>query len=293
MDIENYVMEHLKCVICNEYEADLMQCYNGHSHCKACFKRYEQSSRKKELRCSICMCKGGWCTNRQMFQLACDSKLTIACNIEGCDKKIDLRNLSEHRRTCKHKLFNCPLNCLECKPVTFVNLYNHVCTHNKVIDCTTNGLQLMMSEMVNYGPRVILYKKHVLQLNCFLIYERRCETRLVVKCCVIGYESPKSEITMNVWQWNMLNNNYVHSSTNLIQVEDFVPNEFTETLVLTGMKNYVSETMDTCVIVEKLTKSPQEKPNASGVKIHEMDYNEDVQELHTITIAFVDGDIRC
>ena len=39
--IEKVIYSHLECVICAEYFADMMQCYNGHSHCKSCLQKYE------------------------------------------------------------------------------------------------------------------------------------------------------------------------------------------------------------------------------------------------------------
>ena len=55
--MDSYILEHLKCVICTEYHAENMQCYHGHSHCKACLREYEfhniHTRGKKELKCSV------------------------------------------------------------------------------------------------------------------------------------------------------------------------------------------------------------------------------------------------
>ena len=97
--IEKVIYSHLECVICAEYFADMMQCYNGHSHCKSCLQKYELHSRpKKEVKCSVCCSKKGWSTNRQMFSLITSMNFKLKCNVDGCPLMIDAIDLENHRR---------------------------------------------------------------------------------------------------------------------------------------------------------------------------------------------------
>jgi len=292
-DISELILDNLKCVICSEYYGDMMQCYNGHPHCKDCLKKYENHSRlllKREIKCCLCSNKKGWTTNRQMFKLATDFGVKIVCNIDGCEDLIKVDELEDHRRVCKHRLFVCPINGLECRSVTYDNLYDHVCEHKKLIMLDdSHSLNLVISEMVNYGPRTILYNGNVILLNCYVSYDRRIETRLIIKCAIIGPDT-KSNVQIEVSQWNMLSkNNYVYCCKQLQMTDDFSSYEMSEPIALVGMKNYVSNLStetDSVIMIEKVIHDSEQSSHNYGFKIHEFDCNEECQEIYVTTIKF-------
>ena len=256
-----------------------------------CFKKYEilQRQGKRDVKCSVCMSKKGWCTNRQISVLAANLNIEIMCGIDGCDYMLKTTELEHHRKMCERRLYCCPVNGLECKLVRHIDLYKHVCSHNKVLFLNEDdSLHLGISELVNYGPRIILFEKHVIQLNCQITYERRCDTRLIIKCCIIGPEAP-SDTQIDVWLWNMnQEENYVHACKQLQMMPDV--NENVDDIVsLASMKNYTSELPDQVIVVEKVEKmcSPtQPSSTFIGCKIHDFDVNEECQEVFVFSLQF-------
>lgn len=284
-DLAEHLKEHLKCVICADHFGEMLQCYNGHSHCEGCLKEHEFHS--KQRKCSICLTKKGWSTNRQMYQLATQCNIRLPCNIDGCDALLPAEDIKEHRRTCKHRLFNCPIGDDDCKPLCFDDLYHHVSQHAKVHFLTTNmALSICLSEMVTYGPRVILFDSRILLLSCFILYDRRCETKMVIKCAEIGYESTRSNLRMRVWHWNMLNNNYAVHSAEVYSTPHFNQQMAPETIVLCGMRNYISENPEIVVLSEQVVEKHRMRPDAGGLNIHELDLTEDCKELYVMSIQF-------
>lgn len=288
-DFQELMLEHLKCVICTEYNASMLQCYNGHSHCRQCMKKYEiRAMHKRDIKCAVCASKRGWGTNRQMLQLAIDSNLQIMCNVDGCTEMLCANKLDNHRKTCKEKLFICPVHGMECRFVKYDKLFEHVSEHNKLIHLSESStLLLAISELVNYGPRTILFQRHVIQLNCYITYDRRNETRLVMKCIVIGPEM-NSGVKIQARSWNLLKpNNHSNHEAELDMLEEFNGNELDETITFSGMKQYVSESPDTVIMLEKVIHDefvPNEK--IIGCKIHPFDVNEESQEIYIITVRF-------
>lgn len=291
-DITDSVLEHMKCVICQDYFVDMMQCYNGHSHCKTCLKKYEfhiSRQSKRDVKCSVCMSKRGWCTNRQMSMLAENLKIKMMCGIDGCERMLKTTEIEEHRKKCECRLYTCPVNGIECKHVRYADLYRHVCSHNKVLFVSAgDSLHLGLSELVNYGPRIILFQNHVIQLNCQITYERRCDTRLIIKCFVLGPEVP-SETQIDVWLWDMLHEeHYTHVCKELQMMPD-VTDMSEDIISLASMNNYTSELPDQVIVVEKVEKmcNPM-RPSSSfiGCKLHGFDVNEECQEVFVFTVQF-------
>tara|TARA_B100001778_G_C18432140_1_gene558323 strand:- start:372 stop:863 length:492 start_codon:yes stop_codon:yes gene_type:complete len=162
-----------------------------------------------------------------------------------------------------------------------------VSQHNKIITLTENtGLNIIISEMVNYGPRTILFKGHVIQFNCFIAYDRRCHTRLLIKCAIIG-PNISNNVQLEVWHWNALtDSNFAYVKTDLESVEEFNAPEIQEVVTFYGMKNYISES-DGVVLQEKVTVNEAGKrPTSYSCKIHDFDVNEECQEVYVIGVRF-------
>tara|TARA_B100001741_G_scaffold99453_1_gene81631 strand:- start:1365 stop:2249 length:885 start_codon:yes stop_codon:yes gene_type:complete len=284
------MLENLKCVICSEYFCDMMQCYNGHSHCKECLKKYEQSLRSKQnVKCTVCMSKKGWCTNRQTVMIASAMGLQLMCGIDGCEKMLDMEDLEHHRNICPKRLYICPVHGLECQTMRYDELYRHVSEHKKVINMQEKSvLNVMISELVNYGPRTILFDSEIIVFNAYVTYDRRCDTRLVIKCVVIGPNGP-SNVKMETWYWNMLSqDSYTYNCKDLLSTHQFT-DDIEEGISLHGCKNYVSELSDTVVVAELLSSANTVKPpdrHFISCKIHEFDVNEDCQEVYVFSIKF-------
>jgi len=224
-----------------------------------------------------------------MCVLAENLKINMVCGIDGCEKMFNTNEIENHRKICECRLYCCPVNGHECKHIRYSDLFKHVSTHNKILILNEgDSLHLGLSELVNYGPRVILFKQHVIQLNCQITYERRCDTRLIIKSCIIGPESP-SNTQIDIWLWNMLQDeHYTHVCRELQMMPD--ANENVDEIVsLASMKNYTSELPDQVIVVEKIENlSNPIRPASSfiGCKLHEFDVNEECQEVFVFSLQF-------
>ena len=294
MNIAENILENIKCVICNEYEADSMQCYNGHTHCVRCFKEYQMYQREKtKPKCTVCMSKRGWCTNRQIIQLAESIDLKVPCNIGECQEILCLSNLTDHRKICQFKKFKCPLSSNECKTFFIRDLATHVCQHSKTLILkNTNALNLQISDTVNYGPRTILFGDNIIQLQCYVVFDRRCGSKIVIKCHVIHNESEKSEINLNVTNFDMLSDNYFKFHKNLSCIEDF-EQKIDDSFILPSMCNYIEAQADTCILSETVTINTDDniddnsdlKKNAHNIR-YIGDFEEDYQEIYSLKFTF-------
>lgn len=284
------MLENLKCVICSDHFCDMIMCYNGHPHCKDCLKKYEQSLRTKQnVKCTVCMSKRGWCTNRQTVVIASAMGLELMCGIDGCDKMLSMEELEHHRNICPNRLYICPVHGLECQTMKYNELYRHVSEHKKVIKMHDQSvLNVIISELVNYGPRTILFDSEIIVFNAHVTYDRRCDTRLVIKCVVIGPSGP-SNVKMEIWYWNMLApDSYTYFCKKLVSNHNFI-DESDEGISLHGCKNYSSELSDTVVVAEQIVSANTIKsPDKTFIScnIHEFDVNEDCQEVYVFSVKF-------
>ena len=108
MGTTKMVLETLKCVICQEISNDSLQCYNGHAHCKPCLKQYQHSLRMG-TKCTVCRSRKAWASTRTMVQVASSLHAKVVCGVDGCQEEFGIDEINQHRQTCKHKLFQCPV----------------------------------------------------------------------------------------------------------------------------------------------------------------------------------------
>ena len=173
----------------------------------------------------------------------------------------------------------------ECKPLLFSELLEHVKSHNKVITLDHHTKYwILMSEMMIYGPKTIIFNENIIQVHCSIFYDRKFETRLVIKACIIGHKSETSNVVMKIKQWNMLNRNYSEHRVELESSPIFDPIDHPDTLILSGMKNYMYETPDSSFLMEH--KAMDDKIPTFNLKLHPYDSGEECQEIHTFTISF-------
>lgn len=287
MDISQNILDSIKCVICNEYQPDCLQCYNGHTHCVKCFKYYETYQRQKaKLKCTVCMSKRGWCKNRQIVQLAEQIQLKVPCNIGECKEHFCVNELGNHRKTCSFKKFKCPIGCNDCKTFSIRELPDHIYDHSKTLLMKdTDVLNLQISETVHYGPRTILLNdRTVIQLECYVVFDRRCGSKLIVKCYVIDNECEKSNTNIIITNTDMLSGDYIKFYKNLSGVEDFDVKNFDDTCVIPSLYNYV-EVTDHCILSEQVIDVHKEYTHAV-YNIRNDNIDEDYQEIYTLKINF-------
>lgn len=283
--METYVLEHLRCVICNQHFANLMQCFNGHSHCFDCMRRCETSIRKKDMQCTICRTKKGWSTNRQVYQIALNAEICLECGVEDCIEKVSIDRLAMHRNRCPCTRFQCPIPTCDCTSLRLDEVLPHVKSHQKVLDlCETSHCTICISELMLFGPKIYTFNEKVIQLSCQIFYDRRFETRMVLKASVLGFKEI-TDISLIVYQWNMLNDNYSKHVVNVKSSPEHDLNELPETLILNGMKNFIHEPPDSSYLFEQKVDGPMVKPKLP-IKVHDLDSNEDCQELHTLSFCF-------
>lgn len=287
MDINTLIKEHLKCVICQQYFSNLMQCYNGHSHCHDCLKKYElMNTRKKDIECTICRTKKGWTTNRQIYQLALDTNMCIECGIEDCVETIQIDMLSRHRNTCPCTRFLCPFQACDSKYFLKDELLSHIKSHKKTYIMGKNDyLDFCMSEISTFGPKIFVFEDHIIHISCQIAYDRRFDTRVLMKAYVIGFKEI-TDVSLVVYQWNMLNKDYSKHIINLKSTNEIDMNTIPDTINLPGMRNYVYEPPDCVYSYEKLMNGTISKPNLP-LKLHDFDMSEEYQEIHTLSISFI------
>lgn len=283
--MEKYVLEHLQCVICNQYFSNMMQCYNGHAHCYDCFRKCELSTiRKTELQCSVCRTRKGWSTNRQMYQVAVKSGICVECGIEDCQEKVDVEYLTAHRNRCPCTRFQCPVQYCDCNFLLSGDILSHVLSHQKITKlCHNSHYIFVFSEMIQLHPKVFVFEDKVIQIQCQTIYDRKMESRILIKASILGYkENTNTHLTIH--QWNMLNTNYSKHVVNIESNPESDFSELPETLLLTGMKNFIHEPPNATYFYEQKVDGPSKKPKIP-IKTFEFDANEDCQEVHILTFS--------
>jgi hypothetical protein len=286
--MDDFVLQHLRCVICSGEFPNLLQCFNGHSHCNECLRKYEQSIIiKNEIKCSICRVKRGWSTNRQMYQLAVDCNVCMECGIEDCDQKLRVDLINEHRATCDCIKFACPLNASECKPMSYKSLLDHVLkSHKKALMCTEDTFWVMAFSDTIVKPKTFIFNNNIIQFSCSIVYDRRYESRLIIQACVIGYQNHESKVEMSVYHWNMLNDDYSKHVVCLECLPELNVTCDSDTVVLIGKRNYVCEENHAYGVgIEKIGEGSPSKPHLP-FPIGYLDINEEYKEIHTITISF-------
>ena len=286
--MEKFILEHLQCAICNQYFSNMMQCYNGHAHCYDCIRKYEINMRKKDVHCTICRSKKGWCTNRQIFQVALQSGICIECGIEDCKELISIELLSDHRRKCPCTRFRCPF--LSCSASLLSHdLVEHVQSHNKITNLSGQSHYMVaFSEMTQFDPKICIYNDNVIQLHYQTFYDRKMETRVIMKAYILGHKD-QTNINLIVYQWNMLNDNYSKYVVRINSEPESDLTELPDTVVMTGMRNYIHEPPDCCYCLEqKIDGHPSMKPKIP-IKMYDTnsnETNEDSQEVHVFTFSF-------
>lgn len=144
-EVKRILLENIQCSICMEYTVDnLMQCYNGHSHCRECYKRLLTTNMSTRKRCSVCMSSKGWTHQRLWCQVLEQLNVSITCSNEGCKTRGSPKQMSFHSLSCSHKLYACPLNPMECENFKYDDLCKHVRNHGKRL-C----FDLLLDEKVN------------------------------------------------------------------------------------------------------------------------------------------------
>lgn len=127
-----FVLDQIRCCICLEPCIDnLMQCYNGHPHCRDCLRRLPIPPYSTRRRCSMCMSSNGWTKQRAMTQMIQHFDIRIPCEHQGCGVLVSSEEFSEHKKTCKHRMYSCPLFPNECDLMKFSSLQSHIQNHGK------------------------------------------------------------------------------------------------------------------------------------------------------------------
>lgn len=128
----DFLMEEIKCSVCLELSLDnLMQCYNGHSHCEDCYKRLPTPTFTLRKRCSVCTSCNGWTRQRIFPRLIDCLKIKIPCDNDGCGGEFSGDDFTWHQKTCKHRLYVCPLVHGECDMMHFEDLESHIRNHGR------------------------------------------------------------------------------------------------------------------------------------------------------------------
>ena len=163
------VIEQIKCTVCFDAHSQIYQCSNGHIMCKDCISRQGSPGL---IKCAVCRSVTGWSRNRaveKMFELL---KIQVACGIAECCTCTKLQDISEHRKTCAFRTYECPIHD-SCPEMCLSDLIEHVQKykdHVKEVESTCEWLNMRFFSNSKAMRQVILYKTIILILD-FVFHE--------------------------------------------------------------------------------------------------------------------------
>ena len=288
-ETQEFIIEHLSCVICEDIKLESLQCFNGHPHCKSCLKNFEHSWRKQALRCSICRSRKAWASIRPMFQIADKLNVNVPCGIEGCTEKLPISLVEAHRKKCSHKLFTCPINNSDCPRLYFTDIIDHLLTNHKTKITNMKPasiLHISINDSMISFSKIIIFNENIISLCITMSANRHMEPRIHIKGSLLGYEGCESKICMHIWQWNLIYNQYSHSCLELESGENIT---LDNPLIVLGIRNFSNEASHDKTIdwIEDTSKNPSVNAfKKKGIRAHEYDSDEDFEEMYALSIKF-------
>lgn len=179
--------DHLRCMICMDVVGCPMICVNSHTVCASCLLTMQENG---NMDCPACRLKTHWTLNRGMLQLARHMGMKVDCGNEGCSSSLCIDKLDEHRHSCPHRLFPCPLHQDDPEEMyTLPNLIAHLSLYRRQVVFLRSDEWLVVHSASELTERVVVVDRSVVVLvHIHPSYQQR----------IVSPIGPRSEFVLRV-----------------------------------------------------------------------------------------------
>ena len=173
-EVEQQIIEQLRCCVCMDVHTKIYQCANGHIVCSECVIRLQKTQIFQK--CVVCRINGSLSRNRALEAIALAANVKVSCGIEGCHFMTNVSEISHHRRTCDFQRYQCPIH-EYCGTFLQNELYKHLKLISNVASLNENEwLNIRFFQASSTSRQIILFKNKIIVLDimCFEMTTGQC-----------------------------------------------------------------------------------------------------------------------
>lgn len=156
--------EQLRCVVCMEVISSPMLCVNAHTTCAPCLRKMREEGRND---CPVCRMRTQWTLNRGALRTAALIGMRVRCGNKGCHSPLPVGDVDDHRLSCPHRLFSCPLHPDEMgESFSFPELVVHLSQpeNDRQVVLLRSGESVLLHCLSDLTQRVILVDEELILL---------------------------------------------------------------------------------------------------------------------------------
>lgn len=230
------IVEQLKCNVCFDVHSQIYQCSNGHIMCKECLNRHGNSI----VKCAVCRSSFAWSRNRIVENMCEILNIQVPCGLEECPSQSCLKNISEHRRQCVFRKYECPIHDT-CQDMTIHELIDHVKFEKmhvkELTECTNMNIRVFSNS--KSSRQIIIFNQSLLIID-FVFHEAFSPWFDIYGACI------GDKVRIKIKNKNPLNELYEECTCELNEQSKsiFKPKMFEGCVVsdsFTGISSYVSK----------------------------------------------------
>lgn len=245
----DFLLDQLRCVVCQTVDPDSAQCYNCHTHCMSCMDGMcQQSILNRTLACSVCRTRKGWASTRICFDMAARLDIKVECGVEDCSVCVPVAELQDHRTRCTRRRFECPLQC-ECEPMRLAALIEHLQIHQRSVRSITSHECLNLIASSEETPRiaVLLFDGQIICIRLRIRMLRADGCTVELYSGGIGNPGQRTGVRVNAQLYDLCSNDFAKTTSELTTVESVAALRKTHSLFC--YDNFIEEALDTHISV--------------------------------------------